>query len=423
MRASVVHCTKATLRLAGLCVGALLSVAVGTRPAAAQVVSTDLRTNAFIEPSSSSKLIVINPAVDIAAKPADFLKINAGYQADIVTGASESVKAGRLAGVDVVSAATSFHDTRHQASGGFSLIRDVTELDATYSYGTESDYRSHSIAVSAATNFLQRNTELRLSYARGFDKVCTSRFASSDDPSVRAPLDSSKGCFTSAENRASRPIDIDSFQAGWTQTWTPVMTTQLNLTASLQHGFLGNPYRGVVIASAGDVAVENHPENRARAAASFKLRLYARPLRTAFGIGAHIYRDTWDIVAGTLSLDAERYLFPGFRVQARARYYAQSGALFYSDDYTGGEPQHGPRGQYWTGDRELSPLQSYMLGGRLVYSKRGEPGARVLGALLGLSASLSLDVMNTKLNDFTWGGRAPDDTFAFLGSLGLSGEF
>lgn len=423
MQASLVHFAKAKARLAGLGLGAVLSVAVSTRRAGAQVVSTDLRTNAFIEPSSSSKLIVINPAVNVAATPADFLKINAGYQADIVTGASESVKAGRLAGVDVVSAATSFHDTRHQASGGFSLIRDVTELDATYSYGSESDYRSHSIAVSAATNFLQRNTELRLSYARGFDKVCTSRFASSDDPSVRAPLDSSKGCFTNTENRASRPIDVDSFQAGWTQTWTPVIATQLNLTASLQHGFLGNPYRGVVIASAGDVAVENHPANRARAAASFKLRLYARPLRTAFGVGAHVYRDTWDILAGTLSLDAERYLFQGFRVQVRARYYAQSGALFYSDDYTGGEPQHGPRGQYWTGDRELSPLQNYMLGGRFVYSKRGEPGARVLGALLGISASLSLDVMKTKLNDFTWGGKEPDDTFAFLGSLGLSGEF
>lgn len=403
--------------------GALLGLAVVRPEAGAQVVSTDLRTNAFIEPSSSSKLIVINPALDVAARPVDFLKINAAYQADIVSGASESVKAGRLAGVDVVSAATSFHDTRHQASGGFSLIRDVTELDATYSYGTESDYRSHSIAVSAATNFLQRNTELRLSYARGFDKVCTSGFASSDDPSVRAPLDSSKGCFTNSENRASRSVDIDSFQAGWTQTWTPIIATQLNLTASLQHGFLGNPYRGVVIASAGDVAVENHPENRARAAASFRLRLYARPLRTAFGVGAHLYRDTWDILAGTLSLDAERYLFPGFRVQARARYYAQSGALFYSDDYTGGEPKDGPRGQYWTGDRELSPLQSYLLGGRFVYSKRGEPGARVLGALLGLSASLSVDLMKTKLNDFTWGGKQPDDTVSLLGSLGLAGEF
>ncbi|MGC4088296.1 MAG: DUF3570 domain-containing protein [Polyangiaceae bacterium] len=404
---------------AGLVLGALLLSA----PASGQVVKADLRTNVFIEPSPSSKLLVVNPEVGVAAAPAEFLKINAAYQADIVTGASESVKAGRLGGVDVVSAATSFHDTRHEASGGFSLIRESTELTATYSYGTESDYRSQSISVSAATDFLQRNTELRLSYARGFDKVCTSHFASADDPSVRSPLDSSKGCFTNSPDRSTRGIDIDSFQAGWTQSWTPILTTQVNITASLQHGFLGNPYRGVVIASAGDVAVENHPENRARAAASLRLRLYARPIATAFGVGAHLYRDTWDILAGTLSLDAERYLFSGFRVQARARYYAQSSALFYSDDYTGGEPQDGPRGQYWTGDRELSRLQNYMLGGRFVYSKRGEPGARVLGALLGISASVGLDVMKTKLNDFTWGGKLPNDTFALLGSLGLSGDF
>jgi hypothetical protein len=403
--------------------GASLSFVAAERSASAQVVSADVRTTAFVEPSPTSKLLVINPEVTVSAAPADFLKINAGYQADIVSGASESVKAGRLAGVDVVSAATSFHDTRHAATGGVSLLRESTEFTASYSYGTESDYRSQSIAASAATTFLQKNTELRLSYARSFDKVCVARFASSDDPSARAPLDSSKGCFTNATNRSSRPIDIDSFQVGWTQTWTPVIATQLNLTASLQHGFLGNPYRGVVIASAGDVAVENHPENRARAAAAFRLRLYARPIRTAFGVGAHVYRDTWEVLAGTLSLDAERYLFPGFRVQARARYYAQSGALFYSDDYTGGEPKDGPRGQYWTGDRELSPLQSYLVGGRLVYSLRGEPGARILGALLGLSASFSFDLLKTKLNDFTWGGKLPNDTFALLGSLGLSGDF
>lgn len=387
------------------------------------MVNADVRTNAFIEPSPSSKLIVINPEVGVSAAPAEFLKINAGYQADIVSGASESVKAGRLAGVDVVSAATSFHDTRHEARGGFSLIREATELTAGYSYGTESDYRSQAISVSAATNFLQRNTELRLSYARGFDKVCTARFASADDPSVRAPLDSSKGCFTSAADRSSRSVDIDSFQAGWTQTWTPVIATQLNLTASLQHGFLGNPYRGVVIASAGDVALENHPENRARGAAAFRLRLYARPIKTAFGVGAHVYRDTWEILAGTLSLDAERYLLPGLRLQVRARYYAQSAALFYSDDYTGGEPEAGPRGQYWTGDRELSRLQSYALGARLAYAKRGAPGARILGALLGISTSLSFDLMKTKLNDFTWGGIVPNDTLALLGSLGISGDF
>ena len=52
-------------------------------------------------------------------------------------------------------------------------------------------------------------------------------------------------------------------------------------------------------------------------------------------------------------LAAERYLFEGLRVQLRGRYYTQTAALFYSDDYTGGEPTDGPNGQYWTGDRAV----------------------------------------------------------------------
>jgi hypothetical protein len=389
----------------------------------AQVADLDLRTSAYFEPSSSSQLVVINPVVGAAARPSNWLSIQASYEADIVTGASESVKAGRLGGVDVVSAATSFSDTRHQFGGGFSITRESTELSASYGYGTESDYRSQSITVSAATSFLQKNTELRLSYGRGFDKVCTSQYSDADAPSVRLPLDSSKGCFTNAANRASRDVDLDSFQVGWTQTWTPVVMTQLVLTGGLQHGFLENPYRGVVIASAGDVALENHPDNRARIAAQLRSRLYVRGIKTAFGLGVHFYRDTWEVLGRTLELDAERYLLPGLRVQVRGRLYAQSGALFFSDDYTGGEPTDGPRGQYWTGDRELSPLSSYSLGGRLAYSRQAPPAARLFGALLDASAFVGVDAMKTHLDNFTWGGAEPDDTFAALVTLGLGGSF
>ncbi|HWA74921.1 MAG TPA: DUF3570 domain-containing protein [Polyangiaceae bacterium] len=398
-------------------------VALIASAASAQVLDVDLRSSAFYEPSKSSKLLVINPALSVAATPVDWLKIQANYEADIVSGASEPVKAGRLGGVDVVSAATDFHDTRHQFGGGLTLTRESTELAASYSYGTESDYHSQAITVSGATNFLQKNTELRLSYARGFDKVCTSSFAEADAPSSRPTLDSSKGCFTKAEGRDVRKVDLDSFQAGWTQTWTPVLATQFVLTGALQHGFLGNPYRGVVIAPAGDVALENHPENRARAAAALRARLYVRAIRTAFGVGVNLYRDTWDLLGQTFEVDGERYLLPGLRVQIRARYYTQTGALFYSDDYTGGEPVDGPRGQYWTGDRELSPLNSVLLGGRFVYSKRATPEQRILGAFLGISGNVGLDLMKTHLKSFTWGGVTPDDTFAALLHLGLSGEF
>jgi hypothetical protein len=202
-----------------------------------------------------------------------------------------------------------------------------------------------------------------------------------------------------------------------------VFTTQVVLTGAVQHGFLGNPYRAVVIAPAGDEALENHPENRARAALSGRAKLYVRAISTAFGASVRVYRDTWDIWSQTYELEAERYLFPGFRVQARARYYSQEEAVFYSDDYTGGEPANGPRGQYWTGDRELSPMSSLLLGGRLLYSQKRAPGQRLAGVLLGFGVSASVDVISTDLERFTWAGTAPDDTFALIGSLGLAGAF
>jgi hypothetical protein len=349
--------------------------------------------------------------------------VSAGYEADIVSGATESVKGGRLATVDIVSSATNFDDIRHIATGGLRINRDSTELGLSYSYGTESDYRSHAIAIDAGTTFLQKNTEIVLSYARGFDKVCTTPFEASDAPSARLALDSSDGCFTQAENRTDREVSIDNFQAGWTQAWTPVFATQAVLSAGLQHGFLENPYRWVVIAPSGDRALENHPDNRGRAAVALRGRYYVRVIETALSAGVRLYRDTWDVFGQNYELSAERYLFSGLRVQLRGRYYTQEAALFYSDDYTGGEPVDGPNGQYWTGDRELSALSNLQYGGRVLFSKRGASGARLLGVFLGFTASASLDLIQTNLERFTWGGVEPDDTTGILGSLGIKSEF
>jgi len=126
---------------------------------------------------------------------------------------------------------------------------------------------------------------------------------------------------------------------------------------------------------------------------------------------------------GTYEVDAERYRLPWLRVLVRGRYYTQSKALFWSDDYTGGEPATGPRGQYWSGDRELSPLSNYLVGGRVLAAREGRPGARVLGLFLNFSGSLGVDFLKTNLQDFTLGGRRPDDTIALLWTLGFRGEF
>jgi hypothetical protein len=101
----------------------------------------------------------------------------------------------------------------------------------------------------------------------------------------------------------------------------------------------------------------------------------------------------------------------------------QSGASFWSDDYTGGEPQTGPRGQYWSGDRELSPLQTLLGGASLNGTWRADGDSRWVGVFRELSAGASLDLLATFLRDFTWAGKKPDDTVVLLPSLGATGSF
>ena len=391
------------------------------RPAHAQVAQVDLRDTVFYEPSKTSHLFVMTPSANVAAQPVEWLDVHAGYEADIVTGATEPIKSGPLA--DVVTAATKFSDTRHQFRGGAGVVRRDAHLSVDYSYGTESDYHSQGIAVTAGSNFFQNNTQIELQYARGFDHVCTTNFEPATAPSGRTRLDSSARCFTKSPDRASRAIDLDTFQVAWTQAWTPVFATQMVLTGGLQHGFLGNPYRSVVIAPAGQDALENHPENRARGALSLKAKYFIKPITAAATAGMRFYRDTWDILGETVEVEFEKYLTQSLRVLARGRYYHQTEALFWSDDYTGGEPANGPRGQYWSGDRELSPLSSFMLGGRVLWGLQGAPGARVLGFMLRFQTTAGFDVLKTNLKDFTWAGQPVDDTLAMVASLGIRGEF
>jgi hypothetical protein len=374
-----------------------------------------------LEPSSGSELTVITPAASLSVAPTPGFAVAGGWEADIVSGASEPLKNGPL--VDVVSAATPFSDVRHVGRLGFSVTREHTRLSASGSYGTEKDYRSRALSVSATTDFLQRNTQIDLAYAHGFDEVCTSAFRSADSPTIRSALDSSDGCFTNSAGRATRDMSLDNLQAAWTQTWTPVFATQLVLTGAVQEGFLANPYRSVVIGAAGDQALEHHPEHRARAAVALRAKYFARSLASAFSLGVRGYRDTWDLISHTWELEAERYLSAPLRILVRLRYHDQTGALFWSDDYTGGEPEFGPRGQYWTGDRELSPLHSFLLGARLRAVFAGRSGERVAGAFLRFEVSAGADVLKTELEDFTWGGVEPDDTLAIVPTVALGGAF
>lgn len=399
---------------------------LASAPAHAQVAVLDTAHTFYHEAPTRTNMTVYTPGIDLSVTPVQWLTIRGGYEADIVSGASVAVKAGPAyqavnPGADVISTA-SVNDVRHSPRGAITLRKGDVAYTAQYTYGTEHDYKSHSIFVSAKTEAYEHNTQFELSYARNFDLVCDRTQAVNDRPPRFRALEDSNACFANSDPlRTRHTLSIDGLQAAWTQAWLPEFATQLAYTAQIVEGFQSSPYRSVILAQ-GLKAQEHHPDHRARQAVAARANIYIRPIKLALRVGARVYRDTWDITSGTGELEAERYLFEGFRVAARARYYKQSGASFWSDDYTGGDRPLGRKGQYWTGDRELSPFQSFELGLRVTYGLQPAKG-RLLGLMTGLKVGIAADAIQFDYDEYTLGGTPVTNARAYILGLNVSASF
>ena len=404
----------------------VLAIAAIARPVRAQVVDFDTTHTIFHEAPTRTNMTVYSPGASLAVTPVDWLTLNAGWEADVVSGASVAIKAGpaftaRSNGADVVTTA-SVHDFRNVANGGFTLRKDAVSFTGGYAYSIEHDYRSNSFNVAARTETYEHDTQLEIDYAHNFDQVCD-RVQDSIDPTatLSRALEDSSGCFTHNALRTTHDIAIDSMQASWSQAWTPVLQTQLIYTAQVIDGFQSDPYRSVIIA-AGVIAQEHVPDIRIREAVALRANFFLRSLRSALRFSVRGYEDTWDIVSGTGEAEYEQYLGDAFRVTARARLYAQSGAIFWSDDYTGGNPPLGPKGSYWTGDRELSPFWSWSVGARAVYTLTSSRG-RLLGIMTSLKGGASFDVINDNYEQYTLGGEPIEGAQEYLGQLSVTALF
>jgi Protein of unknown function (DUF3570) len=405
---------------AGVALALALTVAGS---AGAQVAEFDTSHTVFYEAPSHTHMFVYTPSADLHVSPWAWLDVRGGWEADVVSGASVATKSGpayrATHPADVVTAA-SVHDLRNLGRGEFTLRGDTTSLTAGYAYSTEHDYRSHSLHVNARTDIYQHNTQFMLSYARNFDEVCD-RVQTETNPTRWTALENSTGCFTADPTRTARPISIDTFEASWEQSWTPVIETQLTYSAQLVDGFQSDPYRAIILGE-GLRAQEHEPQVRARESVTARVAWYVRALKTAVRLSLRGYYDTWAVKSGTAELELEKSLGETFRLMLRGRLYDQSGAVFWSDDYTGGAPPLGPRGQYWSGDRELSPFWSWMGGLRAVWATTpNQP--RILGIIEGLKLVGSASVIGFTYDQYTLGGLPVSDARAYVATLSLSATF
>lgn len=340
-----------------------LALASGRSARATNTAEAAARVTLFDEPSDKNIGVrVIHPQADVNATVASTLAISAGYSADVVSGATPAT-------FDVVSAATKFSDTRHLVHGSFGFERADGGISFAGAYGWESDYKSTVISGATHHDLYEHNFTLALAYSHNFDRVCDANNAAAAGlPLERVPLTSSEGCFTSMPGYVVEKLSIDTFEPSLSWTMTPRLVVQGGATIQILDGFQSNPYRKVAVGSQNRTPQENLPQFRQRYALFARLSYAFPELRGSTYAMVRGYDDSWAVRAITADLVGTKYIGASMLASLRAHYHLQGGASFYrnSDGYR----VLGPAGQYWTGDRELSPMGNYLLGGRLSFFRR-----------------------------------------------------
>jgi hypothetical protein len=107
------------------------------------------------------------------------------------------------------------------------------------------------------------------------------------------------------------------------------------------------------------------------------------------------YWDTWGIKSGTAEISWDEWAHPQFLIRIRGRFYQQSRALFYRDaGETLSYEAVGPVGQYFTGDRELSPFRDYLMGLKLAWVRNADEHGKVWRWFEQLDLNAKIDLID-----------------------------
>jgi len=358
------------LQLRALLRSGAVALLVLAAPAARATQDAESRVTLFQEPSKLNKGIsVVHPQLDVGTTVGPDFRVGVGYNVDIVSGATPAIF-GPHSGVDAVTTATKFSDLRQEVHGSVSYERPTSSVAIGYAYGWEHDYRSHAVTATTRSDLLDHNFTLGLSYTHNFDSVCDNNNSTvGDQPLDLKPLLSSAHCFNDAmTDVVSHRLSIDTFQPSLSWTTTPRLILQLGSTIQILDGFQSNPYRSVQLGREKNTPQERLPEFRQRYAV-YGRAVYALPAVRSSALGmVRLYQDSWAVQAVSGDVELNKYFGPAILVSLRGRYHLQSGASFYRDG--AGYRDLGPGGQYWTGDRELSPMSNYLGGGKVAFLRR-----------------------------------------------------
>jgi hypothetical protein len=294
-----------------------------------------------------------------------------------------------------VSTATKFSDLRHEGTLALGFKGRRSRITFGTTVGTERDYVNRAFSGSASIDLPGRNTTVALAYSHSSDQVCDkdngmatpleSRALVGTDPCAKTGLLFGKD---TAGMTKWQDLGIDTAQATLTQNLSPTMNLQLAGYGQVLDGFQSNPYRRVRI---GPNAPQEHiPNERARWSLSARLNRYLPKLKGAIHVDARFYDDTWRVVGGNVELGYSQYVGKSLLLKFYGRIYQQSAAKFFKDAFY--YQTQSTAGEYFTGDRELSPVRNVSVGTYLTLITIGNE-KKVWGLFDKLQFNLRGDIM------------------------------
>ena len=326
-------------------------------------VLPDDRSDVLYHRYEGGGVLIDGPSVLVRKKLGKNVSVVGNYYIDYVSSAS----------IDVVTTASPYDEERTQWSLGVDYLRGNTTMRANYVSSVESDYDASTAAFSVSQDMFGQLTTLTLSYAYGDDTI-----GRSDDETFE------------------RFLKRQQYGVGLTQILTKNLITSLNVQTTTEEGYLNNPYRQVrFLDPTADIGYrfegELYPNTRTSNAVGLRAR-YFLPYRAALEAEYRYFIDTWDIESNTVSLT---YIHPwrDFTFKVKARYHDQTGAHFYRDLFSRSEETNF-RGR----DKELSPLQSYVLTLKGSYKFIDEN--KGWGMFKKATVTAAIDMMRFEYEDF-----------------------
>ena len=273
-------------------------------------------TRAFFQWSHDT---VIIPAIDAA--------VGTQEAADAITSASRPIT-GNLDGFQ------DFSKVRNELQGEVATRR----MRVGYYVSLEDDYFAQLVRGGYNHDFFDENLNLSLGSSYAWDAI---------DPLTDEDTSGDKDTRTTW-----------NWNAVVTQILSPTTVLSVGGDVTLVQGIQHNPYRNVY--AGGGPQSERHPDERVRLDSFLKLSKY---LKNRSSIQGHYvaYRDDWGVTSHSLEARLNQYVTEDAIVRWRYRFYTQTAADFYRDEYVDPTGIDGFR----SADYRLEAFNAHLFGAQL----------------------------------------------------------